>query len=88
MKDKSGMTIHYTPNLRKYDMGILTTGQVALLIPPKQDKVHMDTTCKSKCTEQTLKEPIKIVSIGLHMHYLGMVVIVILLWGDVKIPFL
>ena len=37
--DSSGMRMYYTPNIRKYDMGTMVTGQVLLQLPPGKSEV-------------------------------------------------
>ena len=37
--DSSGMKIYYTPTMRKYDLGTITTGQLHLELPPFQKEV-------------------------------------------------
>jgi dopamine beta-monooxygenase len=36
VKDSSGFKLHYTSNLRKHDIGVLTLGVIGYTIPPQQ----------------------------------------------------
>ncbi|KAK3720939.1 hypothetical protein RRG08_047505 [Elysia crispata] len=75
LTDCSGMKIHLTPDLRKYDAGMLVVGQRFMQIPnpdvqgPKQ--TEFSAVCPSHCTQQMFKTPIYITSAVNHMHYLG-----------------
>ncbi|XP_067676503.1 MOXD1 homolog 1-like [Haliotis asinina] len=69
--DQSGMRIYYTPNLRTYDAGILTTGQDALLIPPGETSVKVHSTVPSACTSRFFTGTIYVTAALNHMHYLG-----------------
>ncbi|KAJ8300261.1 hypothetical protein KUTeg_021780, partial [Tegillarca granosa] len=40
-KDSSGMVLYYTSKRRKYDSGVLLTGQTYLQIPPRQERREM-----------------------------------------------
>ena len=37
--DSSGIKLYYTPKLRQYDLGTLSTGQLHLELPPGQSQV-------------------------------------------------
>ncbi|XP_067660247.1 dopamine beta-hydroxylase-like [Haliotis asinina] len=69
--DSSGMTLYYTPKLRKYDAGFLTTGQMYLEIPPGVKRSTFESTCTEECTNKLMKGNIYITSGLSHMHYLG-----------------
>ncbi|XP_046572551.1 MOXD1 homolog 1-like, partial [Haliotis rubra] len=69
--DQSGMRIYYTPNLRTYDAGILTTGQESLLIPPGESSVKAVASVPSVCTSHFFTETINATAAINHMHYLG-----------------
>ncbi|XP_048241437.1 uncharacterized protein LOC124142797 [Haliotis rufescens] len=69
--DSSGMTIYYTPKLRKYDAGFLVTGQQYLEIPPGAKRSTFESTCTEECTNKLMKGNIYITSGLSHMHYLG-----------------
>ena len=38
--DSSGLKLYYTPKIRKYDLGTLTTGQLLLELPPSKNEVN------------------------------------------------
>ncbi|XP_046567536.1 DBH-like monooxygenase protein 1 [Haliotis rubra] len=70
-KDSSGMTIFYTPNLRKNNGSLMSLGQMNLAIPPGQSEVTFRGECTSECTRKLMTEPIYVPMAGNHMHYLG-----------------
>lgn len=52
-RDSSGIRLHYTPNLRRYDAGIMELGLVytpIMAVPPKQHSFDLSGYCTSKCT--------------------------------------
>lgn len=60
-RDSSGIRLHYTPSLRRYDAGIMELGLVytpVMAIPPKQHAFYLSGYCTSKCT-QTVCKPTK-----------------------------
>ncbi|XP_046576525.1 tyramine beta-hydroxylase-like [Haliotis rubra] len=69
--DSSGLTLYYTPKLRKYDAGFLFTGQVYLEIPPGVKRSTFESTCTEECTNKLMTGNIYITSGLSHMHYLG-----------------
>ncbi|KAK6190938.1 hypothetical protein SNE40_002698 [Patella caerulea] len=69
--DSSGMSIYYTKNLRKYNAGAWSTGQLYLEIPPLMPKVVQQSTCSSSCTKKTFNGSIFLTTGLNHMHYLG-----------------
>lgn len=53
-RDSSGIRLHYTPSLRRYDAGIMELGLVytpVMAIPPKQHTFFLSGYCTSKCTQ-------------------------------------
>lgn len=53
MVDSSGMQIHYTDQLRNYDIGILEVGLEytdKMAIPPGQEAFDLTGYCISECT--------------------------------------
>ncbi|CAH1784319.1 unnamed protein product [Owenia fusiformis] len=69
--DSSGLTLFYTPNLRPNDAGYFIVGQRYLDIKAGQES-HLETAmASSSCTRKMLPNPIHILNVGLHMHYLG-----------------
>lgn len=68
--DNTTFTMKYTPNLRQYDIGILTLGTFNLTIPPGQRNVSFSNLCPSSCT-QTFDHNITLLHSFYHMHGLG-----------------
>lgn len=53
-RDSSGVRLHYTTSLRRYDAGIMELGLVytpVMAIPPKQQTFYLSGYCTSKCTQ-------------------------------------
>ncbi|CAG04874.1 unnamed protein product, partial [Tetraodon nigroviridis] len=53
-RDSSGIRLHYTPSLRRYDAGIMELGLVytpIMAVPPKQHTFYLSGYCSSKCTQ-------------------------------------
>ena len=71
LTDSSGMTIYYTPNLRKYDAELFMFGQEYLKIPPMTKSITYDATCPSDCTVDMFQQNVFITRAVNHMHYLG-----------------
>ncbi|CAL1569977.1 unnamed protein product [Knipowitschia caucasica] len=73
--DSSGIRLHYTPSLRKYDAGIMELGLVytpIMAIPPRQQAFDLSGYCNSKCTATALpKEGIYVFASQLHTHLAG-----------------
>ncbi|XP_048245072.1 uncharacterized protein LOC124129019 [Haliotis rufescens] len=69
--DQSGMKIYFTPVLRAYDAGILTTGQESLLIPPGEPSVKTMARTPGACTNRSFTGTIYVTEAANHMHYLG-----------------
>ena len=71
--DSSGMTLYYTSNLSllRPNNGILLTGQIDLLIPPRQPNVTFEGTCTQGCTKYMQPTTLNIVFLVLHMHLPG-----------------
>ncbi|KAK7475234.1 hypothetical protein BaRGS_00033538, partial [Batillaria attramentaria] len=70
-QDSSGMTLHYTSNLRQYDSGVWMVGNTDFDIFPRQSHVTVEAKCSSTCTKTYLKEPVYVTAAWNHMHYLG-----------------
>jgi Copper type II ascorbate-dependent monooxygenase, C-terminal domain len=68
--DSSGLTIHYTTNLRSYDGEVLIVGQTSLDIPPGVSSIDFQGYCPAYCTS-ALKQPVYVTDAFLHMHTLG-----------------
>ncbi|KAJ8306363.1 hypothetical protein KUTeg_016908 [Tegillarca granosa] len=71
LTDSSGMTLFYTPKLRKHDSGIIMIGQMNINIPPRLDRIAISGTCSSECTREKITGPIYITSLAHHMHQQG-----------------
>ncbi|KAJ1521461.1 hypothetical protein ONE63_003129 [Megalurothrips usitatus] len=75
LRDNSGLRIHYTPNLRPHDAGILSTGIAVSplhMIPPQQKAYTTFGYCPSPCTNKLLpSDGIKVISVVLHSHMAG-----------------
>uniref|UniRef100_A0A3B4XHT3 Dopamine beta-hydroxylase n=1 Tax=Seriola lalandi dorsalis TaxID=1841481 RepID=A0A3B4XHT3_SERLL len=73
--DASGIRLHYTPSLRRYDAGIMELGLVytpIMAIPPKQQTFYLTGYCTSKCTQTALPPGgIYIFASQLHTHLAG-----------------
>uniref|UniRef100_A0AAY4ABC6 Dopamine beta-hydroxylase n=1 Tax=Denticeps clupeoides TaxID=299321 RepID=A0AAY4ABC6_9TELE len=74
-RDSSGIRLHYTPNLRKYDAGIMELGLVytpVMAIPPQQSNFLLTGYCTAKCTQTALPPGgIFIFASQLHTHLAG-----------------
>ena len=71
LSDNSGMRIHYTDNLRPYDIGNFQTGQNEIEIPAESRDFIVTGSCSSTCTSRMLPYSINISAVYLHMHDLG-----------------
>ncbi|XP_040180093.1 dopamine beta-hydroxylase isoform X1 [Rana temporaria] len=75
LHDSSGIRLHYTPSLRKFDAGIMELGLVytpVMAIPPRQKSFHLTGYCTDKCTEMALPpDGIQIFASQLHTHLTG-----------------
>ena len=65
------MKLYYSSQLKKYNLGVVTIGQAGLRIPPGQKAYKQSSKCSRDCTRQQITEPMNVVSVGLHMHYIG-----------------
>uniref|UniRef100_A0A8C9X459 Dopamine beta-hydroxylase n=1 Tax=Sander lucioperca TaxID=283035 RepID=A0A8C9X459_SANLU len=83
--DSSGIRLHYTPSLRRYDAGIMELGLVytpIMAIPPKQHTFYLSGYCTSKCTQTALPPGgIYIFASQLHTHLAGRGVRTVLVRG-------
>ena len=53
-RDSSGIRLHYTPSLRRFDAGIMELGLVytpIMAIPPRQSSYLLTGYCTAKCTQ-------------------------------------
>uniref|UniRef100_A0A8C5H6L5 Dopamine beta-hydroxylase n=1 Tax=Gouania willdenowi TaxID=441366 RepID=A0A8C5H6L5_GOUWI len=87
--DSSGIRLHYTPSLRRYDAGIMELGLVytpIMAIPPKQHSFYLSGYCTSKCTKTALPpRGIFVFASQLHTHLAGRAVRTVLVRGDKEI---
>ncbi|KAK7506928.1 hypothetical protein BaRGS_00001779, partial [Batillaria attramentaria] len=70
-EDSSGLTLHYTPNVRPNDMAMLMTGQDHIVIPPRSLDTVITSDCTNTCTRNKLTGDIYVTTAADHMHYLG-----------------
>uniref|UniRef100_H3D6P9 Dopamine beta-hydroxylase n=1 Tax=Tetraodon nigroviridis TaxID=99883 RepID=H3D6P9_TETNG len=84
-RDSSGIRLHYTPSLRRYDAGIMELGLVytpIMAVPPKQHTFYLSGYCSSKCTQAALPSGgIFIFASQLHTHLAGRAVRTVLVRG-------
>ncbi|XP_034048172.1 dopamine beta-hydroxylase [Thalassophryne amazonica] len=84
-QDSSGIRLHFTPTLRRYDAGIMELGLVytpIMAIPPGQHSFQLTGYCTSKCTHTALPPGgIHIFASQLHTHLAGRVVRTVLVRG-------
>ncbi|KAM4696017.1 dopamine beta-hydroxylase [Rhinophrynus dorsalis] len=82
LRDSSGIRLHYTPSLRRYDAGIMELGLVyspVMAIPPGQKEFSLTGYCTDKCTQTALpSNGIKIFASQLHTHLAGQAVTTLL----------
>ncbi|XP_029468388.1 dopamine beta-hydroxylase [Rhinatrema bivittatum] len=82
-RDSSGILLHYTPTLRRYDAGIMELGLVytpVMAIPPQQKEFVLSGYCIEKCTQMTLPpDGIHIFASQLHTHLTGRKVMTVLI---------
>eukprot|EP00095_Tigriopus_kingsejongensis_P000886 snap_masked-scaffold409_size180341-processed-gene-0.2 protein:Tk00886 transcript:snap_masked-scaffold409_size180341-processed-gene-0.2-mRNA-1 annotation:"hypothetical protein DAPPUDRAFT_62540" len=72
--DSSGLEVFLTPNLRKYDSGLLTVGHDVSsfqLIPPGEDAFTTVGHCPEVCTQALPQEGVNIYAGLPHTHNLG-----------------
>ncbi|KAM9323410.1 dopamine beta-hydroxylase-like [Pholidichthys leucotaenia] len=85
-QDSSGIRLHYTPSLRRYDAGIMELGLVytpVMAIPPRQQTFYLSGFCTSKCTQTALPPGgIYIFASQLHTHLAGRGVRTVLVKGS------
>ncbi|CAF3747867.1 unnamed protein product [Rotaria socialis] len=73
--DQSGIRLYYTPELRKYDAGIMEVGleyNEKNSIPPRANQFRISGYCSRECTQATLpKQGITVFASQLHTHLNG-----------------
>uniref|UniRef100_A0A4W3IY33 Dopamine beta-hydroxylase n=1 Tax=Callorhinchus milii TaxID=7868 RepID=A0A4W3IY33_CALMI len=88
-RDSSGIRLHYTPTLRRYDAGIMELGLVytpLMAIPPHEASWVLTGYCTAQCTQQTLPPSgIHIFASQLHTHLAGTEVQTVLVRNGVQV---
>ncbi|KAG8509447.1 Dopamine beta-hydroxylase [Galemys pyrenaicus] len=83
--DSSGIRLHYTSRLRRFDAGIMELGLVytpVMAIPPREDAFVLSGYCSDKCTQLALPPSgIHIFASQLHTHLTGRKVVTVLARG-------
>eukprot|EP00004_Rigifila_ramosa_P007335 TRINITY_DN182_c0_g1_i3.p1 TRINITY_DN182_c0_g1~~TRINITY_DN182_c0_g1_i3.p1 ORF type:complete len:568 (-),score=136.72 TRINITY_DN182_c0_g1_i3:17-1675(-) len=72
--DQSGFRIHYTPELRPYDVGVLAVGTFTDLIsiPAGESAFHISNECPTGCTSNKIPPTgMHVFAVALHMHLTG-----------------
>ncbi|XP_044728574.1 tyramine beta-hydroxylase [Chrysoperla carnea] len=88
--DSSGFRLTISPNLRKYDAGIMELGLEyidKMAIPPQQEKFYLSGHCIIECTEVGLpKDGVIVVGSQLHSHLTGVQVFTKHIRNGVELP--
>eukprot|EP00004_Rigifila_ramosa_P007337 TRINITY_DN182_c0_g2_i1.p1 TRINITY_DN182_c0_g2~~TRINITY_DN182_c0_g2_i1.p1 ORF type:complete len:566 (-),score=123.84 TRINITY_DN182_c0_g2_i1:40-1737(-) len=72
--DQSGFRIHYTPELRTHDVGVLMVGPYTNLIniPAGESNFHISNECPTGCTSNKIPaDGVRVFGVNLHMHLTG-----------------
>ncbi|XP_052813734.1 uncharacterized protein LOC128240845 [Mya arenaria] len=70
--DASGLTLHFTDNLRPNDLGIFRVGlNYLLFIPPKRKRFEVSAVCGGDCMREYSNETITIIGGQSEMFYHG-----------------
>ncbi|XP_025779439.1 dopamine beta-hydroxylase [Puma concolor] len=81
-RDSSGIRLHYTATLRRFDAGIMELGLVyspVMAIPPRETAFVLTGYCTDKCTQLALPPlGIHIFASQLHTHLTGRKVVTVL----------
>ncbi|GFH29015.1 DOMON domain-containing protein, partial [Haematococcus lacustris] len=73
--DSSGITVHYTQQLRPFDMGVLTLGSYDINVPPGRSNFSVPANaCPSACTSR-LTHSLTLTYNFLHMHQTGSAIV-------------
>ncbi|OWF47545.1 dopamine beta-hydroxylase-like [Mizuhopecten yessoensis] len=70
-RDSSGILLFYTPQLRRFNIGMLTVGTNNVAIPPGERGFDVEAQCYPTCTRKQLSNPIRLLTGYNHMHYAG-----------------
>ncbi|KAL2076717.1 hypothetical protein ACEWY4_027688 [Coilia grayii] len=88
-RDSSGIRLHYTGRLRRFDAGIMELGLVytpLMAVPPRQTSYQLTGYCTSQCTHTALPPGgIFIFASQLHTHLAGRAVRTVLLRGGQEV---
>ncbi|XP_072310015.1 dopamine beta-hydroxylase [Eucyclogobius newberryi] len=91
-RDSSGIRLHYTPSLRRYDAGIMELGLVytpIMAVPPGQHAFDLSGYCTSKCTQTALPtQGIYVFASQLHTHLAGRAIRTMLIRGGREVEVL
>lgn len=91
-RDSSGIRLHFTPSLRRYDAGIMELGLVytpIMAIPPRQHAFDLSGYCTSKCTQTALPpQGIYVFASQLHTHLAGRAIRTVLIRGGREVEVL
>ncbi|CAG2226083.1 DBH [Mytilus edulis] len=68
--DSSGMTLYYTPKLRRFDAGVSPLEVTHFSVPPGRESFEVVSACPGDCTVLQVASPIYIVLGMNHMHRL------------------
>jgi hypothetical protein len=68
---RSGFKLVYTEQLRKYDVGVLTLGDVEFAVPAETNSYSVRNECPNSCTSRFPPSGITVIGNGFHMHELG-----------------
>ncbi|XP_069862840.1 dopamine beta-hydroxylase [Dipodomys merriami] len=81
-RDSSGIRLHYTATLRRFNAGIMELGLVytpVMAIPPRETAFMLTGYCTDKCTQLALPPSgIRIFASQLHTHLTGRKVVTVL----------
>ncbi|CAG2191582.1 DBH [Mytilus edulis] len=69
--DSSGMTLYYTPKLRRFDAGVSPLEVTHFSVPPGRESFEVVSACPGDCTVLQVASPIYIVLGMNHMHRLA-----------------
>ncbi|CAC5379185.1 DBH [Mytilus coruscus] len=68
--DSSGMTLYYTPKLRRFDAGVSPLEVTHFSVPPGRESYEVVSACPGDCTVLQVASPIYIILGMNHMHRL------------------
>lgn len=73
--DVSGITLTFTPTLRRFDAGVLSIGRhvdpVSMAIPAGQTGYTLEGWCPQQCTQRWEQSELNVVNTVLHSHLAG-----------------